>query len=74
MEQIFKFINGLNSGQRAVIVGGFSILFLFLMGLLVYTNIKSKDEQLNYTISSNLTKSQVMLASSELEAASIPYS
>jgi flagellar M-ring protein FliF len=73
MEQIFKFINGLNSGQRAVIVGGFSILFLFLMGLLVYTNIKSKDEQLNYTISSNLTKSQVMLASNELDAASIPY-
>lgn len=74
MEQIFKFINGLNSGQRAVIVGGFSILFLFLMGLLVYTNVKSKDEQLNYTISSNLTKSQVMLASNELDAASIPYS
>jgi flagellar M-ring protein FliF len=73
MEQIFKFINGLNSGQRAVIVGGFSILFLFLIGLLVYTNIKSKDEQLTYTISSNLTKSQVMLASNELDAASIPY-
>ena len=73
MDQIFKFINNLNSGQRAVIIGGFSILFLFLMGLLIYSNIKSKDEQLNYTIATSLTKSQVMLASTELEGASIPY-
>ena len=73
MDQILKFINNLNSGQRAVIIGGFSILFLFLMGLLVYSNIKSKDEQLNFTIASNLTKSQVMLASTELDGASIPY-
>ncbi len=73
MDQIFKFINNLNSGQRAVIIGGFSILFLFLMGLLIYSNIKSKDEQLNYTIATSLTKSQVMLASNELEGASIPY-
>jgi flagellar M-ring protein FliF len=74
MEQIFKFINNLNSGQRAVIIGGFSILFLFLIGLLLYSNIKSKDEQLNYNIATNLTKAQVMLASSELDAALIPYS
>ena len=73
MDQILKFINNLNSGQRAVIIGGFSILFLFLMGLLVYSNIKSKDEQLNFTIASNLTKSQIMLASTELDGASIPY-
>jgi len=73
MDQIFKFINNLNSGQRAVIIGGFSILFLFLMGLLIYSNIKSKDEQLNYTIATNLTKNQVMLASNELDGASIPY-
>jgi len=73
MDQIFKFINNLNSGQRAVIIGGFSILFLFLMGLLIYSNIKSKDAELNYIIASNLTKSQVMLASTELEGASIPY-
>ena len=74
MDQIFKFINNLNSGQRAVIIGGFSVLFLFLMGLLVYSNVKSQDEQLNYTIASNLTKNQIMLASNELDAAGIPYS
>lgn len=74
MNQIFKFVNNLNSGQRAVIVAGFTILFLFLMGLLIYSNIKAKDEELNYTIAANLTKSQVMLASNELDAASIPYS
>jgi flagellar M-ring protein FliF len=74
MGQMMKFIEGLNASQRAVILGGFSILFLFLMGLLVYSNIKSKDEKLIYTISTNLTKSQVMLASNELEASSIPYS
>ena len=73
MEQIFKFINNLNSAQRAVIIGGFSVLFLFLIGLLIYSNIKSKDEELNYTIATNLTKAQVMLASSELDASSIPY-
>jgi len=73
MDQIFKFINNLNAGQRAVIIGGFSILFLFLLGLLIYSNIKSKDEQLNYTIATNLTKSQVTLASNELDASSIPY-
>ncbi len=73
MDQIIKFINNLNSGQRAVIIGGFSVLFLFLMGLLIYSNIKAKDEELNYTIAANLTKNQVMLASTELDAASIPY-
>ncbi len=73
MEQIFKFINNLNSAQRAVIIGGFSVLFLFLIGLLIYSNIKSKDEELNYTIATNLTKAQVMLASSELDASTIPY-
>jgi len=74
MEQIFKFMNNLNSAQRAVIIGGFSVLFLFLIALLIYSNIKAKDEELNYTISSNLTKTQVMAASNELDAASIPYS
>lgn len=73
MDQIIKFINNLNSGQRAVIIGGFSILFLFLMGLLIYSNIKAKNEELNYTIATNLTKNQVMLASNELDGASIPY-
>ena len=73
MDQIFKFINNLNSGQRAVIIGGFSVLFLFLIGLLIYSNIKAQDEKLNFTIATNLTKNQVLLASSELDAANIPY-
>jgi flagellar M-ring protein FliF len=67
MDQIFKFINNLNSGQRAV-------LLIFLVGLLIYSDVKSKDEQLNYTVATNLTKNQVMLASNELDAAGIPYS
>jgi len=74
MEQIFKFINNLNSAQRAVIIGGFSVLFLFLIGLLIYSNIKAKDNELNFTIATNLTKTQVMAASGELDAASIPFS
>lgn len=74
MDQIFKFIDNLNSAQRAVIIGGFSVLFLFLIGLLIYSNIKAQDEQLNYTVATNLTKNQVMLASNELDAAGIPYS
>jgi flagellar M-ring protein FliF len=74
MDQLFKFINNLNPAQRAVVIGGFSLLFVFLIGLLVYSNIKAQDEKLNYTIASNLTKSQVMLASSELENAGIPFS
>jgi len=73
MDQIFKFINGLNSAQRSVIIGGFSILFLFLIGLLIYSSIKANDAKLNYTIASNLTKNQIMLASNELEAAGIPF-
>lgn len=73
MDQLLKFINNLNTAQRAVIVGGFSILFIVLVGFLVYSNIKAEDKKLNYTIASNLTKSQVMLASEELEAAGIQF-
>ena len=74
MDQLLKFINNLNSAQRAVIIGGFSILFILLIGLLVYSNIKAQDKKLNYTIASNLTKNQVMLASNELEASGIEFS
>ncbi len=74
MDQLFKFITNLNAAQRAVVIGGFSVLFVFLIGLLVYSNIKAEDEKLNYTIASSLTKNQVMLASSELENAGIPFS
>ena len=63
MDQLLKFINNLNTAQRAVIIGGFSLLFILLVGLLVYTSVKSEDKKLNYTIATNLTKSQVMLAS-----------
>lgn len=73
MNQLLKFINNLNASQRAVIIGGFSVLFVLLIGLLVWSNIKAQDEKLNYTIASNLTKNQVMLASSELEASGIPF-
>lgn len=74
MDQLIKFINNLNAAQRAVIIGGFSILFVLLVGLLVYSNIKAQDKKLNYTIASNLTKNQVMLASNELEASGIEFS
>ncbi|WP_072682164.1 flagellar basal-body MS-ring/collar protein FliF [Arcobacter sp. LA11] len=74
MDQLVKFINNLNAAQRAVIIGGFSLLFVLLVGLLVYSNIKAQDKKLNYTIASNLTKNQVMLASSELEASGIEFS
>lgn len=73
MDQLLKFINNLNSAQRAVIIGGFSLLFVLLIGLLVYSNIKAQDKKLNYVIASNLTKNQVMLASNELEASGIEF-
>lgn len=73
MDQLFKFITNLNAAQRAVVIGGFSVLFVFLIGLLVYSNIKAQDEKLNYTIATSLTKNQVMLASTELENAGIPF-
>ena len=73
MDQIFKFINGLNAAQRSVIIGGFSVLFLFLIGLLVYSSVKANDAKLNYTIATNLTKNQIMLDSNELEGAGIPF-
>ncbi|NQY21050.1 MAG: flagellar M-ring protein FliF [Campylobacteraceae bacterium] len=73
MEQLFKFVNNLSSSQRAVIMGGFSLLFVLLIGLLVYSSMKSEDKKLNYIIATNLTKSQVMNAGNELEAAGIKY-
>ncbi|QKF78490.1 flagellar basal-body MS-ring/collar protein FliF [Arcobacter defluvii] len=73
MDQLLKFINNLNAAQRAVIIGGFSLLFILLVGLLIYSSVKAEDKKLNYTIASNLTKSQVMLASDELEASGIQF-
>lgn len=74
MDQLLKFINNLNAAQRAVIIGGFSLLFILLIGLLVYSNIKAEDKKLNYTIASNLTSTQVLAASNELEASGIRFS
>ncbi|XPV53061.1 MAG: hypothetical protein ACNI3H_12555 [Halarcobacter ebronensis] len=74
MDQLFKFVNNLNAAQRAVIIGGFSILFVLLVGLLIYSNIKAEDKKFNYIIASNLTKNQVMLASNELENSGVPFS
>lgn len=73
MDQLLKFVSNLNTAQRAVIIGGFSLLFVLLVGFLIYSGIKAEDKKLNYTIASNLTKSQVMLASDELEAAGIQF-
>ena len=49
MGQLLEFINKLNTAQRAVIIGGFAVLFVFLVGLLIYSSIKAQDEKLNYT-------------------------
>jgi len=73
MEQLLNFVNKLNPAQRAVIMGGVALLFVFLVGLLVYSKMKAQDEKLSYTVASDLTKSQVMAASDELEAANIPF-
>jgi flagellar M-ring protein FliF len=73
MDQLLKFISNLNTAQRAVIIGGFSLLFILLVGFLVFSSMKAEDKKLNYTIASNLTKSQVMLASDELEASGILF-
>ena len=74
MDQFLNFTNRLNPQQRAALFGGAALLFLFVIGLLIYSSIKSEGEKLSYTIASNLTKNKVMLASAELDAAGIPYS
>lgn len=63
MEQLLKFVNNLNAAQRAVIIGGFSLLFILLIGLLVYSNIKAEDKKIKLynrlklnKISSNVSK------------------
>ena len=73
MDQLLKFINNLNKAQRIAIVGGFAFLLLLIIGFLIYSNIKAEDKKLSYTIATNLTKSQVMLASDELEASGIQF-
>ncbi len=41
MDQLLKFINNLNSAQRAVIIGGFSILFILLIAFVGIFEYKS---------------------------------
>ena len=45
MDQLLKFVNNLNTAQRAVIIGGFSLLFILLVGLLVYSSVKAEDKK-----------------------------
>ena len=73
MNQILNFFNKLNNIQKASIIGGVTFLFIFLIGLIIYSNIKSKEAELSYIVASHLTKKQVTLASAELEAAGIPF-
>lgn len=50
MDQLLKFVNNLNTAQRAVIIGGVSLLFIVLVGFLVYSNIKAEDKKLNLSL------------------------
>lgn len=74
MNQILEFINKLNKSQKIVIIVAVTVLFLFLIGLSIYSASKANDAKLNYIIASKLTKNQVMLASNELDIAGIPFS
>lgn len=73
MDQLLKFINNLNKSQRIILVSGFALLFIIIVGFLAYSTIRSEDKKLNYTIGSNLTQADVMRASEELEASGIPF-
>lgn len=44
MDQLLKFVGNLNTAQRAVIIGGFSLLFVLLVGFLIYSSIKAEDK------------------------------
>lgn len=73
MDQLLKFINNLNKSQRIILVSGFALLFIIVVGFLVYSSIKAEDKKLNYTIASNLTQADVMRASEELESSGIQF-
>lgn len=73
MDQLLKFINNLNKSQRIILVSGFALLFIIVVGFLIYSSIKAEDKKLNYTIASNLTQADVMRASEELEASGIQF-
>ena len=73
MEQLIKFVNNLNKAQRIAILGGIILLFVLIIGFIIYSNVKAEDKRLNYTIASNLTQADVMRASEELENAGIEF-
>ncbi|MBF7070997.1 flagellar basal-body MS-ring/collar protein FliF [Aliarcobacter butzleri] len=73
MDQLLKFINNLNKSQRIILVSGFALLFIIVVGFLIYSSVKAEDKKLNYTIASNLTQADVMRASEELEASGIQF-
>ncbi|MCG3659185.1 hypothetical protein [Aliarcobacter butzleri] len=50
MDQLLKFINNLNKSQRIILVSGFALLFIIVVGFLIYSSIKAEDKKLNYTI------------------------
>ena len=44
MDQLLKFINNLNKSQRIILVSGFALLFIIVVGFLIYSSIKAEDK------------------------------
>lgn len=75
MNPMFEFFTKLNGSQKAVIVGGFSILLVFLVFIMVYSkNSKSANINHSYVIAKDLSKNEIMIASNELDTLAIPFS
>jgi flagellar M-ring protein FliF len=75
MNQIFEFFTKLNGSQKAVIAGGFSILLVFLVFIMVYSkNTKGSNINHNYVIAKDLSKNEIMIAANELETVGVPFS
>jgi flagellar M-ring protein FliF len=75
MNQIFEFFSKLNGSQKAVIAGGFSILLVFLVFIMVYSkNTKGSNMNHSYVIAKDLSKNEIMIAANELETVGVPFS
>ena len=74
MNQIFDFFNRLNGGQKAVVVGGFSMLLVFLISIIVYGQSTNKNLNHSYLVAKDMTQNEVMIASNELETVGVPFS
>ena len=75
MNQIFELFTCLNGSQKAVIAGGFSILLVFLVFIMVYSkNGKSTNLSHNYVIAKDLSKNEIMIAANELDTVGVPFS